>query len=46
MSIKGMQASLKGVQFLQGVHLGQVHPLSMHFYLVGELETSAPPKRG
>ena len=26
------------------VHLRQVHPLSMHFYLVGVLETSAPPK--
>ncbi len=26
------------------VHLRQVHPLSMHFYLVGALETSAPPE--
>ena len=76
MSIKGMQASLKGVQLLQGgavvssaptkltIHsvrlvclVGallalasgkaerrQVHPLSMHFCLVGALETSAPPE--
>ena len=34
------------------VHLGQVHPLSIplfawlvHFYLVGAVETTAPPKK-
>ena len=33
-----------GALFAWLVHLRQVHPLSMHFYLVGALETSAPPE--
>ena len=34
-----------GALFAWLVHLRQVHPLSMHFYLVGALETSAPPEK-